>query len=697
MSPEQARGKELDARSDVFSMGAVLYEMATRRLPFPGETTAVIFEAILNRDPAPVLELNPQVPPKLDEIIRTALEKDRDLRYQSAGEIRAELKRLKRDTSSGRHKPSASGAVAIATGIAAPTARSWRGSFVVAAVVALVILVAGGWAFQYWRNRPLSLEKMSVSHLTNDGLATVVAASPDGRYVAYAKREGEKQGLTVRQIATSSDLTIVPPELAVIYGVTFSPDGNYIYFTRSDRTSFSFSYLYKIAALGGVPQQIIQDVDGPVSFAPDGKQFAFVRGVPGKFTLELLIGDEDGKEKLLATINCQPSRPSLYGAAWSPDGKRIALTTMSGGTHNRFTLWQVDAKSGKAKPVYEQDRPIGRPAWLSNGRSVVAAMVGPEKEWRWQIWQIPLSGATPTRLTNDVLIYSACCVEITRDNNLLAAIDQSSTADVWVVPGGNATQAHQLTSNEHTFWALWMPDGNILKPTEQGVEIVKPDGSSSTPMQIPKPQPNNLVACGDKYFVYDAAAGPDKRDIWRMTADGNSPTRLTTDGQWEGPTCSPDGRTVYVVQRKTVPGNLWALPIEGGSPRKVAENATSTATVSPDGKYLIFHRQAPPPGPSMVVVSDVATGKELHTISLPPGANGPTWSPDSRSLQFGLVRSNAGNIWEMPITGGEPRQVTHFTEPLWMSNVTWSRDGKNLLITRGRNKSDVLLMRGSGN
>ena len=324
MSPEQARGKDLDARSDLFSFGAVLYQMATSKLPFEGDTSAVIFDGILNRDPVAPTELNGALPPKLEEIIRTALEKDRDLRYQSAAEMRAELKRLKRDTSSGRVQTVSSSHIKTATNSVpiAPPSKSKNIARLALAAVVLIAVAALSYKL-FVPTRGLKLQNLQFERLTDSGKATQVGISPDGRYIVYVLRNGEQQSLWVRQVATKSDIQVLAPQAVAFVGVTFSPDGNYIYFVRSDTGTANYRYLFVMPVLGGTPQQIAKDVDSLPAFMPDGTKMVFARGIPSKGTDFVLLNKDGSDERVIKSITGQ----SPNTVDWSRDGKMVAYAS----------------------------------------------------------------------------------------------------------------------------------------------------------------------------------------------------------------------------------------------------------------------------------------------------------------------------------------------------------------------------------
>jgi eukaryotic-like serine/threonine-protein kinase len=359
MSPEQVRGKELDARTELFSFGAVLYEMCTGTQPFRGDTSGAMFDSILNRAPVPPVRINPDTPPKLEEIINKALEKERNLRYQSAAEVRADLQRLRRDTESGKS------AATTAVPLVARNRSPWVGIG-----VGLVFLAAIAWGvYSYFVQKPAPFQKFAVTQVTNSGKAATAAISPDGKYVLSVKDDNGLQSLWLRNVPTGSDTQIFPPSDSYYTSLAFSPDGNYIYFRKPQNAIQTYFILYRCPIFGGTPQPLIQDIDSDISFSPDGQRMVYMRrNMPevGKYTI-LTAPSEGGSEKALQTGVAAEEPHSL---AWSPrDGKiyySLYLAEQGFGA-----IDALDAVTGKSERFFTFQRQFPYDLhWSPNGRTL---------------------------------------------------------------------------------------------------------------------------------------------------------------------------------------------------------------------------------------------------------------------------------------------------------------------------------------
>jgi eukaryotic-like serine/threonine-protein kinase len=738
MSPEQARGLTLDARSDIWSLGVVLYELVSGVMPFKGETPSDLIVAILERDPSPIASTS-VVPSELDWIIRKALRKDREERYQTARELLSDLRSVKQqmeftaqlersvpaDQASGSAPVEGAMGQVLRTGPGASQStstseiaqQSTTGSPALAGTqppVRTIVLIAGLGvllvgaaiaAYKFFpRSQPAShFQSMTITRITNSGKAIDAALSPDGNYLVYALSDAGKQSLWIRQVRTANDKVIVAPAPIGFFGITFSRDGNDLYYVV--KSNLDAGTLYRIPTLGGTPVKILEKIDGPVTFSPDSKQLAFVRGnFPGQGESALLIANVDGSGERVLAKRQHPEyfTPIFFtGPSWSPDGKLIAASVARVSASTKVIGFAV-ADGSETDLSVEPWSFAARVEWLPDMSGLL--VVGGYSPGASYVWHVAYPSGEKRKITNDLNIYRA--ISLAADAKRFSTVQASGLVNIWIAPEGDARRAFSLSTGNVGFYGstgnslTWTKDGRIVFVSNESgtidIWIMDADGENRRQLTANAGVNTSPVVSNDGKFIVFHSNRAGNTNIWRMGVDGSNPVRLTSGLADRLPAVTPDDKWIFYTAGVSGKPTLWKVSADGGEPIQVSDVVAVAPSISPDGKfvaYLFPESSDPLAPPNRIGVMPINGGEPKAFPFQPSGTIAPfaQWSLDGRSILYTVNNNNVTNIWSQPLDGGPPKQVTDFKDSL-MTGFAWSRDGKTLASTRGTLWRDAVLI-----
>ena len=717
MSPEQAQGLPVDQRSDIFSVGVVMYEMIAGIAPFEGESASELINSILNDQPQRLTEVLPNETEDLLRITTRALAKDKSLRYQTAEDLLADLKAIRQgqEPAAGLQRTAETSTKFLGGGTKwdrleylLSVIKRQKIRAVVGFGVFLTLITSAGFAVYNLLGRSFKspLQNVRLSRLTATGKAFNAAISPDGEYVAFVTSQSNKpepgqEALWIRKVDTNTNTVIFPPSAHHYSRLTFSHDGKYLYYAASGKDDPEPAVYQMSVVSGGDSKKILAapinpQASGEISISPLGNLLLFVREYPSNES-SIVIANADGSEE--RRIATRQGDPFYVKAVWSPDGQRIACIAAEPDDKGvSYGLIELNAEGGLEKRISPQRWVwIDDLVWLADGSLLITADDGESSSS--QIWEISYPSGNARSLTTDVVgEYSG--LSVTRDSSVLVTTRNETIQSVWTQLADVPESVKQITSGAAADgWdgIAWTPDDRIVYSSiangHQDIWIMDADGSNQKQLTVNLGSNTfGLSVSFDGRYIAFVSSQAGHGNIWRIKSDGSEPKQLTNGAGETNPVFLPDGWISYPCETDGTRARC-KVTIDGGEPERITGPYSDMMRFSPDGRLIAFIPLDGTKG-KRIGVAPVDESEPPRLFQLPSTSfpKRMQWSADSRALAYIDTRRNVSNIWSLPIGGGKAVQLTQFNDHS-IPAFAWSRDGKQLAMARSKTTNDVVLMR----
>ena len=664
MSPEQARGDEVDARTDIWSLGAVVYEMLAGYPTFTGDTATQVTVSILHNEPLKFPQ-HRSAPAALERVVMKALSKDRESRYQTMNELLHDLQDVRRGQSSLLRRYKTTAVVMFAA------------IFIAAALVGVGL-------YRTLKERTAPFTNVQVTKVMIPRQIYSGCISRDGKYIAYVSLSTEHQGLWVKQVATDTDLQLVAGAPVSYWGIQISPDNEFVYYLIKNDNE---SALYRIPIAGGIPQRIIPGIGG-FAFSPDGKRLAFKRGAGGaRGEVQLITANADGSDE---HVLMQRDGAPFWTFDWSPDSKSIAyINGVPRGEAVEWYVGEVPSAGGVERLITQpSNRRLRGLAWQREGEDLLLIADGEGFTDISQIWLLSLRDGTWKRITSDLNPYQT--ISVTSDGREILATMRGRPAKLWVKPTDNIRESRVLVPDVIGFDHIaWTPEGTLVAAETLSLWEINAESGERRRLTSDGWANYPVVTSDGRYVVYILGSSARLVNIWRMDRDGTHAVQLTTEGG-TFPSVSTDGQWVYYTNPNYGHTGVWRVRVGGGAPERIVDAVAFNAAISPDGKLVAYSDEVPQTRKHEIVILPVGGGVPVKVFeNTSVGYGNLRWTPDGRALVF--INAKSADLEIFPLNGGPARKLLkHDAEELFAFDL--SPDGKQLAYTKGTLTSTLVLI-----